>query len=91
MAPKQKTKKKNFNDNKREVFFCRRWKPEKMCYLKCIHWRKKEAWDAVTQAVSVVSPESRTVAEVKKKKKKWFDMKFEAKRRISVQQRKKDT
>ncbi len=61
--------------------FCRRWKPEKKMLFKCIHWRKKEAWDAVTQAVNVVSPEIRTVAEVKKKK--WFDMKFEAKRRIS--------
>ncbi len=43
MAPKQNTKKNNFNDNEREG------------------------------------------------KKKWFDIKFEAKRRISVQQRKKDT
>ncbi len=91
MAPKQKTKKKNFNDNEREVLLSE-VEARKNVLFKSVSTitgtGKKEAWDAVTQAVNVVSPEIRTVAEVKKK---WFDMKFEAKRRISVQQRKKDT
>ncbi len=92
MAPKQKTKKKNFNDNEREVLLseveARKYVLFKSVSTGVTGTGKKEAWDAVTQAVNVVSPEIRTVAEVKKK---WFDMKFEAKRRISVQQRKKDT
>ncbi len=35
MAPKQKTKKKTFNDNEREVC-CRRWKPEKNVLFKSV-------------------------------------------------------
>lgn len=49
---------------------------------------KKDIWASITEAVNVVSPEVRTVAQVKKK---WFDIKVDAKRRISDQKKKKET
>ncbi len=70
MALKQKTKKNNFNDNEREVLLSE-VEARKNVLFKSVSTGvtgtgKKEAWDAVTQAVNVVSPEIRTVAEVKK-------------------------
>ncbi|MDG2555480.1 SANT/Myb-like DNA-binding domain-containing protein [Vibrio parahaemolyticus] len=42
---------------------------------------KAKAWREVTDAVNVVSVVQRTMSEVKRK---WFDMKLEAKKRIST-------
>lgn len=50
--------------------------------------KKNEAWAAITEAVNAVSPEVRTVAQVKKK---WFDIKVDAKKRITEQKKKKET
>ncbi len=75
MAPKQKTKKKNFNDNEREVLLseveARKYVLFKSVSTGVTGTGKKETWDAVTQAVNVVSPEIRTVAEVKKSGLTW--------------------
>ena len=43
---------------------------------------KAKAWKEVTDAVNAVSVVQRTMSEVKRK---WFDMKLEAKKRISTQ------
>ena len=41
---------------------------------------KNDAWVFISEAVNAVSPEVRTVAQVKKK---WFDIKVDAKKRLS--------
>ena len=45
--------------------------------LALLQPRNTEAWAAITEAVNVVSPEVRTVAQIKKK---WFDIKVDAKK-----------
>ena len=42
-------------------------------------FKKNEAWAAITEAVNVVSPEARTVAQVQN----WFDIKVDAKKTIA--------
>ncbi|KAJ8282903.1 hypothetical protein COCON_G00054220 [Conger conger] len=45
---------------------------------------KAKAWKEVTDAVNVASVDNRTISEVKRK---WFDMKLEAKKRICPQKK----
>lgn len=91
MAPKGK-KKRNYTDSEIETIVSE-VEARKGILLKSVSTglsgtAKKDAWDAITKAVNAVSRETRSVNEVKKK---WFDLKVDAKKRITDQKRKKET
>lgn len=90
-APDAK-RKKNFSNAEVEVLLQEVTKKRLILFSSvssgCKVTEKKDAWNAITHAVNVVSGEKRTAEEVKKK---WFDLKSETKKSIAKQRREMQT